>query len=94
MQVIPVSLSFRVLGALCFNDSYERVVGIHPPARNKYFVTCSEKWAYMVVDTYLYGKQPRVWIRSMIDKYGIKGWYIDRRRTVTTMMKIISALKM
>ena len=59
-------------GAPLFNDKGE-VVGIHQHGTNTSNASESERIGGGTIFT----EKHRAWIRSMIDKYGIKGWYID-----------------
>ena len=59
-------------GAPLFNDKGE-VVGIHQHGTNTSNAPESERIGGGTIFT----EKHRPWIRSMIDKYGIKGWYID-----------------
>lgn len=59
-------------GAPLFNDKGE-VVGIHQHGTNTPNAQESER----IGGGTLFTEKHRAWIRSMIDKYGIKGWYID-----------------
>ena len=59
-------------GAPLFNDKGE-VVGIHQHGTNTSNAPESERIGSGTIFT----ENHRAWIRSMIDKYGIKGWYID-----------------
>ena len=59
-------------GAPLFNDKGE-VVGIHQHGTNTSNAPESERIGGGTIFT----DKHRAWIRSMIDKYGIKGWYID-----------------
>ena len=59
-------------GAPLFNDKRE-VVGIHQHGTNTSNAPESERIGGGTIFT----DKHRAWIRSMIDKYGIKGWYID-----------------
>ena len=59
-------------GAPLFNDKGE-VVGIHQHGTNTSNASESERIGGGTIFT----EKHRTWIRSMIDKYGIKGWYID-----------------
>ena len=59
-------------GAPLFNDKGE-VVGIHQHGTNTSNAPESERIGGGTIFT----DKHRTWIRSMIDKYGIKGWYID-----------------
>ena len=59
-------------GAPLFNDKGE-VVGIHQHGTNTSNAPDSERIGGGTIFT----EKHRAWIRSMIDKYGIKGWYID-----------------
>ena len=59
-------------GAPLFNDKGE-VVGIHQHGTNTSNAPESERIGGGTIFT----EKHRAWIRSMIDKYGIKGWYID-----------------
>ena len=59
-------------GAPLFNDKGE-VVGIHQHGTNTSNAPESERIGGGTIFT----EKHRTWIRSMIDKYGIKGWYID-----------------
>ena len=59
-------------GAPLFNDKGE-VVGIHQHGTNTSNAPESERIGGGTIFT----EKHRAWIQSMIDKYGIKGWYID-----------------
>ena len=59
-------------GAPLFNDKGE-VVGIHQHGTNTSNAPESERIGGGTIFT----DKHRAWIRSMIDKYGIKGWYTD-----------------
>ena len=59
-------------GAPLFNDKGE-VVGIHQHGTNTSNAPESERIGGGTIFT----EKHRTWIQSMIDKYGIKGWYID-----------------
>ena len=59
-------------GAPLFNDKGE-VVGIHQHGTNTSNAPENERIGGGTIFT----DKHRAWIRSMIDKYGIKGWYID-----------------
>ena len=59
-------------GAPLFNDKGE-VVGIHQHGTN----TSSAPESERIGGGTIFTEKHRAWIRSMIDKYGIKGWYID-----------------
>ena len=59
-------------GAPLFNDKGE-VVGIHQHGTN----TSSAPESERIGGGTIFMDKHRAWIRSMIDKYGIKGWYID-----------------
>ena len=59
-------------GAPLFNDKGE-VVGIHQHGTN----TSSAPESERIGGGTIFTDKHRAWIRSMIDKYGIKGWYID-----------------
>ena len=59
-------------GAPLFNDKGE-VVGIHQHGTN----TSSAPESERIGGGTIFTNKHRAWIRSMIDKYGIKGWYID-----------------
>ncbi|MDK7307010.1 trypsin-like peptidase domain-containing protein [Streptococcus oralis] len=59
-------------GAPLFNDKGE-VVGIHQHGTNTSNAPESERIGGGTIFT----EKHRTWIRSMIDKYDIKGWYID-----------------
>ena len=59
-------------GAPLFNDKGE-VVGIHQHGTNTSNAPESERIGGGTIFT----DKHRAWIRSMIDQYGIKGWYID-----------------
>ena len=59
-------------GAPLFNDKGE-VVGIHQHGTNTSNAPESERIGGGTIFT----DKHRTWIRSIIDKYGIKGWYID-----------------
>ena len=59
-------------GAPLFNDKGE-VVGIHQHGTNTSNAPESERIGGGTIFT----EKHRTWICSMIDKYGIKGWYID-----------------
>ena len=59
-------------GAPLFNDKGE-VVGIHQHGTNTSNAPESERIGGGTIFT----ENHRAWIQSMIDKYGIKGWYID-----------------
>ena len=59
-------------GAPLFNDKGE-VVGIHQHGTNTSNAPESERIGGGTIFT----EKHRAWIRSMIDQYGIKGWYID-----------------
>ena len=59
-------------GAPLFNDKGE-VVGIHQHGTNTSNAPESERIGGGTIFT----DKHRAWIRSMIDKYGITGWYID-----------------
>jgi len=59
-------------GAPLFNDKGE-VVGIHQHGTNTSNAPESERIGGGTIFT----EKHRAWIRSIIDKYGIKGWYID-----------------
>ena len=59
-------------GAPLFNDKGE-VVGIHQHGTNTSNAPESERIGGGTIFT----DKHRTWIRSMIDKYGIKGWYTD-----------------
>ena len=59
-------------GAPLFNEKGE-VVGIHQHGTNTSNAPESERIGGGTIFT----EKHRAWIRSMIDKYGIKGWYID-----------------
>ena len=59
-------------GAPLFNDKGE-VVGIHQHGTNTSNAPESERIGGGTIFT----EKHRAWIRSMIDKYGIKGWYTD-----------------
>ena len=59
-------------GAPLFNDKGE-VVGIHQHGTNTSNAPESERIGGGTIFT----EKHKAWIRSMIDQYGIKGWYID-----------------
>ncbi len=59
-------------GAPLFNDKGE-VVGIHQHGTN----TSSAPESERIGGGTLFTEKHKAWIRSMIDQYGIKGWYID-----------------
>ena len=59
-------------GTPLFNEKGE-VVGIHQHGTNTSNAPESERIGGGTIFT----EKHRAWIRSMIDKYGIKGWYID-----------------
>ena len=59
-------------GAPLFNNKGE-LVGIHQHGTNTSNAPESERIGGGTIFT----EKHRTWIRSMIDKYGIKGWYID-----------------
>ncbi len=59
-------------GAPLFNDKGE-VVGIHQHGTNTSNAPESER----IGGGTLFTEKHKAWIRSMIDQYGIKGWYID-----------------
>ena len=59
-------------GAPLFNDKGE-VVGIHQHGTNTSNAPESERIGGGTIFT----DKHKAWIRSMIDQYGIKGWYID-----------------
>lgn len=59
-------------GAPLFNDKGE-VVGIHQHGTN----TSSAKESERIGGGTIFTDKHKAWIRSMIDQYGIKGWYID-----------------
>lgn len=59
-------------GAPLFNEKGE-VVGIHQHGTNTPSASESERIGGGTIFT----EKHRAWIRSMIDKYGITGWYID-----------------
>ena len=59
-------------GAPLFNDKGE-VVGIHQHGTNTSNAPESERIGGGTIFT----EKHRAWIQSMVDKYGIKGWYID-----------------
>ena len=59
-------------GAPLFNDKGE-VVGIHQHGTNTSNAPESERIGGGTIFT----EKHRAWIQSMIDKYGIKGWYTD-----------------
>ena len=59
-------------GAPLFNDKGE-VVGIHQHGTN----TSSAPESERIGGGTIFTDKHRTWIRSMIDKYGIKGWYTD-----------------
>ncbi|MEZ7633951.1 trypsin-like peptidase domain-containing protein [Streptococcus mitis] len=59
-------------GAPLFNDKGE-VVGIHQHGTN----TSSAPESERIGGGTIFTDKHRAWIQSMIDKYGIKGWYID-----------------
>ena len=59
-------------GAPLFNDKGE-VVGIHQHGTN----TSSAPESERIGGGTIFTEKHRTWIRSMIDKYGIKGWYTD-----------------
>lgn len=59
-------------GAPLFNDKGE-VVGIHQHGTN----TSSAPESERIGGGTIFTDKHKAWIRSMIDKYGIKGWYID-----------------
>ena len=59
-------------GAPLFNDKGE-VVGIHQHGTNTSNAPENERIGGGTIFT----EKHRAWIQSMIDKYGIKGWYID-----------------
>ena len=59
-------------GAPLFNNKGE-LVGIHQHGTNTSNAPESERIGGGTIFT----EKHRAWIRSMIDKYGIKGWYID-----------------
>ena len=59
-------------GAPLFNDKGE-VVGIHQHGTN----TSSAPESERIGGGTIFTEKHRAWIQSMIDKYGIKGWYID-----------------
>ena len=59
-------------GAPLFNDKGE-VVGIHQHGTN----TSSAPESERIGGGTIFTDKHRAWIRSMIDQYGIKGWYID-----------------
>ena len=59
-------------GAPLFNDKGE-VVGIHQHGTN----TSNSSESERIGGGTIFTEKHRTWIRSMIDKYGIKGWYID-----------------
>ena len=59
-------------GAPLFNEKGE-VVGIHQHGTNTSNAPESERIGGGTIFT----EKHRAWIRSMIDKYGIKGWYVD-----------------
>lgn len=59
-------------GAPLFNDKGE-VVGIHQHGTN----TPSAKESERIGGGTIFTDKHKDWIRSMIDQYGIKGWYVD-----------------
>ena len=59
-------------GAPLFDDKGE-VVGIHQHGTN----TASAKESERIGGGTIFTDKHKAWIRSMIDQYGIKGWYID-----------------
>ena len=59
-------------GAPLFNDKGE-VVGIHQHGTN----TSSAPESERIGGGTIFTEKHKAWIRSMIDQYGIKGWYID-----------------
>ena len=59
-------------GAPLFDDKGE-VVGIHQHGTN----TSSAKESERIGGGTIFTDKHKAWIRSMIDQYGIKGWYID-----------------
>ena len=59
-------------GAPLFNDKGE-VVGIHQHGTN----TSSEVEANRIGGGTVFTEKHKEWIRSMIDRYGITGWYVD-----------------
>ena len=59
-------------GAPLFNDKGE-VVGIHQHGTN----TSSAPESERIGGGTIFTEKHRAWIQSMIDKYGIKGWYTD-----------------
>ena len=59
-------------GAPLFNDKGE-VVGIHQHGTN----TSSAKESERIGGGTIFTDKHKAWIRSMINQYGIKGWYID-----------------
>ena len=59
-------------GAPLFNDK-GAVVGIHQHGTN----TSSAKESERIGGGTIFTDKHKAWIRSMIDQYGIKGWYID-----------------
>ena len=61
-------------GAPLFNDKGE-VVGIHQHGTN----TASEVEANRIGGGTVFTEKHKEWIRSMIDRYAITGWYLDGR---------------
>ena len=59
-------------GAPLFNDKGE-VVGIHQHGTN----TPSAKESERIGGGTIFTEKHKAWIRSMIDQYGIKGWFVD-----------------
>ena len=59
-------------GAPLFDDKGE-VVGIHQHGTN----TSNAKESERIGGGTIFTDKHKAWIRSMIDQYGIKGWYID-----------------
>ena len=61
-------------GAPLFNDKGE-VVGIHQHGTN----TASEVEANRIGGGTIFTEKHKEWIRSMVDRYAITGWYLDGR---------------
>ena len=59
-------------GAPLFNDKGE-VVGIHQHGTN----TASEVESNRIGGGTIFTEKHKEWIRSMVDRYAIKGWYLD-----------------
>ena len=59
-------------GAPLFNDKGE-VIGIHQHGTN----TPSAKESERIGGGILFTEKHKAWVRSMIDQYGIKGWFVE-----------------